>query len=88
VPDVNDPAVFGDAAAKAFDAALALAREGANRSEEAKVLADLADLQLSRGQSAAAIESLTTAAGLFDEVGRPEAAGIRERLAVLAEAKK
>jgi hypothetical protein len=48
----------------------------------------LADLQLSRGHSAAAIESLTTAAGLFDEVGRPEAAGIRERLADLAGTKK
>jgi tetratricopeptide (TPR) repeat protein/transcriptional regulator with XRE-family HTH domain len=77
-----------DEAAQAFDAALALAREGANKSEEAKVLADLAGLQLTRGQPTAAIDSLATAANLFEEVGRPEAAAIRERLAELTGAKK
>ncbi|MEV6411230.1 helix-turn-helix domain-containing protein [Kribbella sp. NPDC051718] len=74
-----------ESAAEAFDAALALAREGANKSEEAKVLADLADLQLARGQSSAAVESLNIAADLFDELGRPESAGIRARLATLTQ---
>ena len=56
------------------------------RSPQAATLEGLS--QVRRKLPTAAIDPLPSAANLFDEVGRPEAAGIRERLAELTGAKK
>jgi tetratricopeptide (TPR) repeat protein len=75
-------------AAETLDIALELAKEGSDRTEEAKILAQLAELQLVLDHPEPAIEYLTAAASLFEDLGMPEAADIRSQLAVLGEAKK
>lgn len=73
-----------DEAAGAFDVGLDLARESADLKEQAKILAQLAELQVLRGNPAAAINHLTSAATLFDDLGMPESNELRHRMDELA----
>ncbi|MFI5712735.1 tetratricopeptide repeat protein [Kribbella sp. NPDC051620] len=70
-------------AAETLDIALELAKDGSDRTEEAKILAQLGELQLVLDHPEAAVEYLDAAASLFEDLGMPEAADIRERLASL-----
>lgn len=72
-----------DEAAEAFDTGLELAQESSDTKEEAKILAQVAELQIFRGRPDAAVKYLTTAAALFEDVGMPEATEIRQRLNAL-----
>jgi tetratricopeptide (TPR) repeat protein len=71
-------------AAETLDIALELAKDGSDRTEEAKILAQLAELQLVIDHPEAAVEYLTAAASLFEDLGMPEAVDIRSRLAALS----
>nr|WP_275402423.1 tetratricopeptide repeat protein [Streptomyces sp. SID13031] len=72
-----------DEAAGAFDVGLDLARESADLKEQAKILAQLAELQVVRGNPAAAINHLTSAATLFDDLGMPDSVDLRHRMTEL-----
>jgi len=71
---------FG-AAADCYERALSLCRQRGNRADEATFLTHLGDSRLALGQRALAGESWRQAVAILDNLGHPNAAKVRARLA-------